>query len=623
MNQTRKQKYFISVRNQLILLFLVLAGGVIVFQAVKNTQKKMREEFLQDASLVAASLNVDRLAHLAGDSTDLQTVDYLRLKQQLLSIRKIYPSCEFLYLMQQKPNGQVVFLADAQPPASQDYAPPGLVYDEISQDYLQVFKSGKPATVGPITDRWGTLITSLFPVKNPETDEILAVLGMDFTTKEWNYKIFQRLWPLIISVFVAVLLVFYVQQVRLLRKDRSARETIRKSQQQYKALFDNAADGIITANTSSVITKVNHSFCEITGYTENELVGKPISSLFTTAILKSNPLKYEDILSGKTIQQEREMICKNGEVITVEMRSKQVDENTLQSFFRDITQRKRNERTIKEKNEELTATEEELKATNAELRNFNQKLEEQKEMLAQAKQKAEESDQLKSNFLANMSHEVRTPMNAIIGFSELILESGEIEDTSLKPYLETIIKQSTHLLQLINDIVDLSKIEANQISIYPRKVNVNELIKDLEKAFHVQKLNSDAIEIRPEMPLSNDDAWLETDEVRLKQIFNNLIGNALKFTREGSVTFGYSVNDDNKKVFFVEDTGIGIPPEKHQKVFDRFHRLHDGHTSHYEGTGLGLSISKSLVELLGGQITVISEIDKGARFEFTVNEYTI
>ncbi len=131
----------------------------------------MRDEFLQDASLVAASLNVDRLAHLAGDSTDLTTVDYLRLKQQLLSIRKIYPSCEFLYLMRQKFNGSVVFLLDAQPKESEDYAPPGLVYEEISQAYLDVFDTQIPATVGPITDRWGTLITSLIPIKNPETGE--------------------------------------------------------------------------------------------------------------------------------------------------------------------------------------------------------------------------------------------------------------------------------------------------------------------------------------------------------------------------------------------------------------------------------------------------------------------
>ena len=184
-------------------------------------------------------------------------------------------------------------------------------------------------------------------------------------------------------------------------------------------------------------------------------------------------------------------------------------------------------------------------------------------------------------------------------------------------YFETIIKQGEHLLQLINDIVDISKIEANQITILPKKVILNNVIRELNDAFSLQRTNSNEIEIRTSSPLSDEKTEFITDEIRLKQVFNNLIGNALKFTKEGYVAFGYDIKND-KIIFFVEDTGIGMPPEQLEKIFDRFHRLNDGHTSNYHGTGLGLSISKKLVELLKGQISVTSELNKGSRFEFTI-----
>ena len=589
----------------------------VVLYTINNVHNKMRNDLLQRAKIVAHGLNTERLKNLSGDTSDITSEDYLRIKQQLSAIRTTHDPCKYLYLMREKPNGDIVFLVDAQKPSSGDYAPPGLIYPEVPKEYLTVFKTGVPATVGPITDRWGTLFTALIPVKS-EDNEMLAVLGMDVTVKDWNKTIILRLIPLILIVLVAAILVFYIQQVRYLRKERDAKEKVRKSRLQYKALFDLAADGIVTGDLKGNITRVNESFCRITGYSEADLIGMPLDNLFPNDILEQNPLDYQRVLEGKILRREREMTRKNGERIIVEMHSSRIDDDTLQSFFRDISLRIRNERTIKEKNEELTAAEEELRASNVELRSMNQLLEQQKTVLAKAKLRAEESDRLKSNFLANMSHEIRTPMNAIIGFSELILESQALEGTDTEPYLNTIIKQGNHLLQLINDIVDLSKIEANQLTVSRKQVNVNEIIDDLFDAFLMKRFDKEQIQIKTQKTLSDEDSWIVTDEFRLKQIFNNLLSNALKFTREGTIAFGYKHDSEGKIMFFVKDTGIGIPKNKHAQVFERFHRLHDGHTSNYEGTGLGLSISKSLVQMLGGHISIVSEEHKGAQFEFTV-----
>ncbi|ALO15149.1 Signal transduction histidine-protein kinase BarA [Salinivirga cyanobacteriivorans] len=613
-------KNFSRRKSLLYIALIALFGVFVVLYTINGVHNKMRDDLLQRAKIVAYGINIDRLKNLSGDTSDLNSADYLRIKQQLKDIRTTHDPCKYLYLMQEDPGGRIIFLVDAQNPSSEDYAPPGLVYSEVPKAYLTVFRTGTPATVGPITDRWGKLFTSLIPVKS-ENGEILAVLGMDVTVQDWNKTIVFRLIPLIAIVLVTVILVFYIQQVRYLRKERDAKEKVRKSRLHYKALFDLAADGIVTGDLKGNITRVNKSFCRITGYDEAELIGKPLDKLFPDEILAHKPLDYQRVLEGKTLRREREMTRKNGERITVEMHSSRIDSETLQSFFRDISRRIRNERIIREKNEELTAAEEELRTSNNELRSTNQLLEQQKSVLAQAKLKAEESDRLKSNFLANMSHEIRTPMNAIIGFSELILESEALEGTDAEPYLNTIIKQGNHLLQLINDIVDLSKIEANQITVTRKEVNVNEIIDDLFDAFQMKRFNKDQIEIRSEKSLPDEKSWIVTDELRLKQVFNNLLSNALKFTRAGTIAFGYKADSYGQITFFVSDTGIGIPKDKQAQVFERFHRLHDGHTSNYEGTGLGLSISKSLLEMLGGNITIESEEHQGSRFEFTVAQH--
>lgn len=225
--------------------------------------------------------------------------------------------------------------------------------------------------------------------------------------------------------------------------------------------------------------------------------------------------------------------------------------------------------------------------------------------LIESKEKAETSDKLKSAFLANMSHEIRTPLNAIVGFSRIISESDNAEER--REYYEIVDANNERLLQLINEILDLSKIESGIVECTYGPVRLHTLCKEIHDA-HVFRCPQ-GVELRFDSP---DEALsIHSDKNRIFQVFSNLIGNAFKFTTEGSVSYGYK-QEGERVVFYVKDTGLGIEPEKLGRVFQRFAKLNN----FAQGTGLGLSICKTIIERLGGEIAVSSEVGTGTTFTF-------
>ena len=233
-------------------------------------------------------------------------------------------------------------------------------------------------------------------------------------------------------------------------------------------------------------------------------------------------------------------------------------------------------------------------------------LKETEQMLIKAKEKAEEADRLKSAFLANMSHEIRTPLNAIVGFSSMLEEA---EDQEEKHQYITIIEDNNKLLlQLISDILDLSKIEAETFDIIPERVNAKQLCNDLFQAMQMKTSPQVELRLKDNLP----ELTFTSDKNRLYQVLLNFVTNALKFTSEGNITIDYQI-DGNEVKFSVQDTGMGIEPEKQEAIFTRFVKLN----SFIPGTGLGLPICQSIVTQLGGKIGVESEPGKGSYFWFT------
>lgn len=240
-------------------------------------------------------------------------------------------------------------------------------------------------------------------------------------------------------------------------------------------------------------------------------------------------------------------------------------------------------------------------------------------MLLIERDKARESDKLKSAFLANMSHEIRTPMNAIVGFSRLLNES-DITIEERKEYVSIINKNSETLLALINDIIDIAKIESGQISIEKIRFQINTSLKALyETTKHILKSKAQQdIDIIVEAPLPDQEAFITTDIVRYNQIFQNLLANSVKFTHRGSITFGYQKPEGQMITFFVRDTGIGIAKENQEIVFAQFRQADESFTRRYGGTGLGLTICSELTAALGGKIWIESKIGEGTTVYFTL-----
>jgi len=281
--------------------------------------------------------------------------------------------------------------------------------------------------------------------------------------------------------------------------------------------------------------------------------------------------------------------------------------------------------TIAQQHEELLTTEQELEhhknhletlvneRTQA-LKEANEHLEHINKELEQAKIKAESSDKLKSAFLANMSHEIRTPMNAILGFSSLL--DKPVPEEQKNTYIQIIQDKGKLLLQLINDIIDLSKIEAKQLQIAKSEFNINKLLNDSYITFANKILNlNKPIDLKISFP--KDYLILFSDELRIQQIINNLLDNAVKNTTEGNIEIGYILEKNHIKIQ-VKDTGSGIPKDKQNTIFNRFEQLNEFGEKLKKGTGLGLAISKNLAELMDGSLTVESEVGVGSTFTLTL-----
>lgn len=248
---------------------------------------------------------------------------------------------------------------------------------------------------------------------------------------------------------------------------------------------------------------------------------------------------------------------------------------------------------------------------------LNHEFQEQNIELQQAKEKAEESDHLKSAFLANLSHEIRTPMNAIMGFTEL-LNQDELTTEEREEFIDIVRESGFYLLSIINDIVEISHIDVGQIELKESEIDLQAFLTHLYQTYAVSPTKEKEVKFSLEMPEHSPKGKMITDEVKLRQILINLLNNAIKYTPQGQVSFGYQMEKADKISFFVKDSGVGISPDNHQLIFERFRQIEMDLSKRAGGSGLGLSITKAYVELMGGTIEVDSEIGKGSTFTVTL-----
>jgi len=424
----------------------------------------------------------------------------------------------------------------------------------------------------------------------------IAMLGCSFLVPKESIRqtVSNILLPLL-TIYPAGTLFLGLLMLRQYKnwENRRASEKLLLSEQRFTGLLQNTLLFSLIVDADGKISYSNDPFLKATGYSANELSGKDVFEIF---VPEENRNVVRELFL-KVLPQPQSFYNKETEIITKDRTRIVVSWNVT---------------VIKDENNIASAI-----ACIGENITIRKKAEAE---LILAKTKAEENDKLKSVFLTNMSHEIRTPMNAIMGFSNLLGE-GNPDGEEKKKYVEIIRHAGDRLLKILNDIIDVSKLEARQLTLNPSECDLNFIFRNSFESFS----KSDILKHKPEisfnllLPADNKEPKFRCDGHRFQQVLDNLITNAIKYTEKGKIETGYRITggtEENHIEVFVSDTGIGIPRNMNEIVFERFRQVEEG--MFHEGAGLGLSISKGIVDLLGGKIWFESEPGKGTTFYFSV-----
>jgi PAS domain S-box-containing protein len=379
-----------------------------------------------------------------------------------------------------------------------------------------------------------------------------------------------------------------------------------RDETRFRQLLESAPDAILEMDVDGCIVLLNQTAEKMFGYSREELIGQKIEALVPAAMrhahvghrttYTAHP-QVRPMGTGLELKGQR----KDGSLFPVEISlspNRTGEGLHVIALVRDTSERKEAEDRLRTLREQLTA---ELKAKN--------------ELLESRNREVERANRLKSEFLASMSHELRTPLHTILGFSELLLEESEGPlNQKQKRFMGHILEDSRHLLELINEVLDLTKIESGRLDLHLAAFDFTDVVDEAISAIRRQ---SDSRQVQLENKTSLH-ATVYADRLRVKEIVYNLLSNAIKFTKGGGSVWIESLRNENFLHVAVCDSGIGIPAEEHKAIFDKFYQVGETTRGIREGTGLGLAITKHLVELHGGRISVESEPGKGSRFGFTL-----
>jgi PAS domain S-box-containing protein len=378
---------------------------------------------------------------------------------------------------------------------------------------------------------------------------------------------------------------FVSDQIALAIKRKRDQENIVKSQEKQRRIFESSPDPIVVVNQDGFIIDYNTGLLGVLHITNEPVIGQRIFNFVSRRDWKNAIRNFRETWDEGYLKNLEYLLRRTdgtyfeAEVSTGAIYNNDGEPESMVLIFKDISERKESERHLRE-----------------------------------AKERAEESDRLKTAFLSNMSHEIRTPMNAIVGFSDL-LNDPAISPEARTEYITQINLGAENLMHLIDDIIDISKIESGQIKINKQDCHIHDLLNEQITMFsqNLERMGKADLDLRLNWNWPSENLVLNTDHFRVKQIVSNLINNAIKFTDKGFVEAGIEKEDGSVRIY-VKDTGIGIESEKEKSIFNRFIQGHDTREKIYGGTGLGLAISKNLAELLGGTIGVNSTFGQGSEF---------
>lgn len=653
-NQNVLKKNYIP-KTILLLVFSVSALFYVRYVWIKTNNEQI-EKVLQIARSIEASLPKEDLKQLEAKPEDVEKPEYKTIKETLKSVINVNPQAKFAYIYTEI-NDKIYFIADSEPEDSDDYSPPGQEYSEAKPEDKQPFMDGKEIITVAIEDRWGIWTSVLIPVKDEVTGKTIAVFGMDFNAKTWNRTILFEVVKSSLFILLALFFIFNIQSKnKSLRTDLKARKKaeehlIRHTKMQ-KMIIE-MASSYINIPIDQVNSTINESLknigefisadrsyiylydfskqifsCEYEWYTQGvepeieKLQNIPLVLIpeFVNAHQNGNIFSVDDFNNLPDSLPRPNFINKDAiSTITIPMMSgKKCSGFVSFVFFKAIDRNIEEEKLLLQLFAHMLVNVKKRVTVETQLHETNMYLESATAKANKMAEKADIANKSKSAFLANMSHEIRTPLNAIIGFSQLLNRDKQLTE-SQKEYSNSIIRAGEHLLNLINDILELSKVEAGRVVLNPSNVDLYALFEDIQMIFkeraqskHLQFI----YEIADDIP-----RFVFVDESKLRQIFVNLIGNAIKFTEEGGIAVRSRIDmidaDTNRLIVEIQDSGPGISSYEIDKLFRHFEQTSTG-ISKGSGTGLGLALSRELAIMMGGNISVSSEPGKGSIFTFDV-----
>ncbi len=578
-------------RVPLAIMGALLAGLLAGHWGYNDRRDSLLAELAHNAERSAAAFGADELKPLTGTAADRDTPGYATIKRRLMRFHLVDPRVRFAYIFRHQPGQKrVVFLADSEPENSPQISQPGDVYEEAahSPGLQEILRTGRPATEGPLKDEFGTWVTG-YALVSDDAAAGREVLGLDVAAEDWYRLLFMA--GMERTFYVWLLLGLPLAGYVIMRRQIQQQEVIRNLSE----AMEQSHSAVMIIDLQSRVEYINAGLCLQMGYSRREVVGRPWRDYQSPRLSPEMAAEMvSTVRAGITWSGEWMNLRKDGKFYPVRCAVTPVKRRTGElacfvAVFDDMTDVKRNET-----------------------------------MLREALDRAEAGDRAKSQFLATMSHEVRTPLNGIVGFTNLLLE------TPLNPeqreYMQTIRMSGEALIQLTSDILDFARIESGKLKLDPQPCDPRECLEDALDLFATRAAEK-KLELLHWVTDSVPPAVL-VDAGRLRQVLINLINNGVKFTEAGEV----EVTLDARRLkaeagrteaewelqFTVRDTGLGIAAEQQGKLFKPFSQLENSTTRRYGGTGLGLAISRNLVQLMGGQITLASEPGVGSTFTFTV-----
>lgn len=588
LNFNKEYKY-----EKLFLLSFVVVftlGAFFTYFTGIFIDQKERNYVLNRTKLIAANINPNVFKLLSGTPNDLNLPVHKYLTKQLLNYVNSQSDLRYIYIMGKR-NKDVFYYIDSFPERYQEsvLTEIGEVYPEATKELKQSFVNGKPFVEGPVLDEWGSWISGIVPLKD-SMGNVVAILGIDVNADDWQGIIVKARF---VVIFITMLVIFIIVVFFLLHESYKQLKIImissfKKLEEMEKIINKSQAIVFLWKAQKGWPVEYISDNIEQFGYKKEEfysgkLVYEDLIHPDDLVRVDSELKKFAKSWVNEFLQEYR-IITKNGQVRWIEDFSwvRYNKENQIthyQGIVQDITGRKQVEIELKK-----------------------------------AKDEAENANKAKSEFLANMSHEIRTPMNAVIGLTEIL--STSTLNPEQKKLLDSISNETTALLSLINNILDLSKIEAKKLDLENVDFDLYEVLDKLKEVFELraeQKGLQFQFDIEKDVP-----KLVLGDSIKLRQIIINLIDNALKFTQEGFVRLQVRLSEEKDETalinFSVIDTGIGIPKEKQETIFESFKQADSSTTRKYGGTGLGTTISKKLVELMNGKIGIDSEQGIGTVF---------